>query len=346
MTGDEGGQHSHEWVRDPAQDGIRAWACASCTETSATCGTCGRASGSSLLLCRACERTTAQVLADIEHALGLYEPDPRSPMRSPGNMRLVRGGQGRRQGADDIRATLWGWVARWTEHAGADNAAATDYLRSRHMWAAHNVEASGWDEYRSAMRRLRGQARRIAGLLPQRLTEPCVLCGGDVVQDWADEAWMPHEDGLSDTVRCTRCGTAWGDRAHWRFTTRQHIVELPGVRPDSLVTLDQARMIWPEVPTATWRWWAKRWRDEGDAQVERAWHWWTWHCVYVAGGHPDHAGPDWSGPGEAPTVSGWMPQRGERRGAALYRVGDLHALVMRRVDEGRQGRPVSERIGA
>ena len=82
-------QHTHEWTRTE-HDGIRSWACTGCTETSATCGTCGGASGTSLLLCRRCEQQAARVLDDIDHALGLWQPDPRSPMRSPGNMRLVR----------------------------------------------------------------------------------------------------------------------------------------------------------------------------------------------------------------------------------------------------------------
>jgi hypothetical protein len=323
--------HTHTWVRDEAHDGIRAWACTDCTETSASCGTCERPSGSSLLLCRVCEQRAADVLADIAHALDLHEPSPRSPVPSPGNMRLV---QGPRAGsvvtAADVEGELWAWVACWTEHAGADNAAPLDYLRSRHVWAAHNVEASGWPAYLDAMRALRAAARRLAGLTPQRLPEPCVHCGGAVVQDWSDEDWNPHADGLSDTVRCTRCGMTWGDRSHWHLATLAHLADLPGLHPDSLITLAQARLIWPDVPAATWRKWAQRWRDEGEAQIERARHWWTWHCEHAAGRRPDHADADWSGPGDAPSLAGWLPQFGEHDGAPTYRVGDLQALVLRR----------------
>lgn len=350
MTAGQREQHAaHEWVRDEARGGIQAWACAECDATCATCGTCRKASGTSLLLCQRCEKAEAAVLSDIGHALELWQASPKSPMRSPGNMRLVRGGQpGGITSPADVEARLWSWVARWSEFVGADNAGPLDYLRSRHMWAAHNPEASDWDDYRKATRKLRAEARRIAGLLPQRLPEPCVLCGGAVVQDWADKAWMPHEDGLSDTVRCTRCGTTWGDRTHWRFTQRQRIVELPGVRPDALVTLAHARRLWPEVPAATWRSWAKRWREEGEDAIERARYWWDLRCAFLAGPNawPAFAGPDWQGPGEAPSVPGWMPERGERDGQATYRVGDLHALVVRRAHEGRQGRPVGEKVGA
>jgi hypothetical protein len=221
--------HTHEWVK-AEQGGILAWRCKECAETSATCGTCERASGTTLLLCPSCEKAAAKVLDDIQHALDQWVPNPRSPMHSPGDMRLVlSSGQGAGvTSPSDIDAKLWSWVGRWAEHSGAGNAYALDYLRSRHIWAAHNPEASDWLGYLKAMRSLRRAARRIAGLLPQRLNEPCAMCGGSVVQDWSDGDWMPFEDGLSDVVRCTKCDMTWGDRAHWRFMTRQHIVELPG----------------------------------------------------------------------------------------------------------------------
>lgn len=329
-------QHAHQWR--PAD---QAWTCAECTETSATCGTCNGPSGSSLLLCRDCERRAAKVLDDIDAALDLWEPDPRSPMSSPGDMRLVvvhGSGSAGIASPDGIMGELWGWVARWTEHAGPSNAAALDYLRSHHMWAAHNAEASRWPEYLKAMRSLRHQARRIAGVLPKRLPEPCVHCGGQVVQDWADQWWKPLETGLSDVVRCTGCGVTWGDHARWLFSTRQHVVDLPALHPDALVTMAQARMIWPEVPAATWRSWAQRWREDGEALIERALTWWEAEKAWRAGLRPGYAAEGWQGPGEAPSVAGWLPERGEDHGAPLYRVGDLAALVERWADTERPGR--------
>ena len=341
-------QHRHEWTQSPA-----GWACTTCDQTSATCGTCGRASGSALLLCPSCERRASEVLDGIEHALGLWERTPRSPMRSPGDMRLVRGGGTAAEITDpsDIESRMLAWCARWAEHTGASNVEPLSYLKSRHLWAAHNPETSDWREYLAAMRRLRASARGLAGLLPQRVAEPCPLCGGVVVQDWSDESWEPLETGLSDIVRCTRCATTWGDRTRWRFTMRHHIVTLPGDHPDALVTLEQARMIWPDVPAATWRSWAKRWRDEGDGLIERAWYWWQMRTAYLAGpdAWPSWVGPDWKGPGDAPSLAGWMPQMGEARdGAPLYRVGDLHALALRRASEARPGRRADEgeRVGA
>lgn len=331
----------HDWQRDPEGEGIRAWVCAECTATCATCGTCGRASGTSLLLCGPCERHAARVLDDIDRALGHYQGQPRSHYPSPGDMRLVRvpsAADGGVQTPEDIYDAMLEWAARWTEHTGPTGQGAVDYLRGRHLWAAHNPEASDWHAYLAAMRRLRVQARRIAGLLPTRLPEPCVHCGGQVVQDWADRSWEPLSDGLSDVVRCTRCGMTWGDRSRWRFATRHHVVALPGVRPDALVTLAQARMIWPDVPAATLRSWAQRWREDGDELIERALTWWAAMQRWQAGERPWWAPEDWEGPGEAPSMTGWLPERGEDRGAALYRVGDIAALVERWADASRRGR--------
>lgn len=343
-------QHDHEWRRVDGGQGTRAWQCAQCPETCATCGTCGGPTATSLLLCQRCEREARRVLDGITAALDQYRPDPRSPMSSPGDMRLVPGG-GTRGGITtpgDVHERLWGWVARWTEHTGPSNAAAVEYLADHHVWAAHNPEASDWAAYLVDMRRLRHAARRIAGLLPQRLPEPCVHCGGECVQDWADRSWQALEDGLSDVVRCTRCGMTWGDRTLWRFVTRRRIVEIPGEHPDSLVTMEHARRIWPDVPAATFRDWARRWREDGPDRLERVLLWWATWCMWRAGERPWWAEPGWRGPGEPPSLEGWLPERGERDGRALYRVGDLQALVERWADRQRTGRPSvsSGRIGA
>ena len=343
MTTAPGQHRTHEWTRVEGGTGICEWACTECSETSATCGTCKRASGTSLLLCTSCEREAGRVLDDIADALSHYETPPRSPIGSPGDMRLAPG-FGETTGIQtpaDIEGRMLGWVARWTEYAGASNESASDYLRGRHMWAAHHPEESRWLAYLSDMRRLRHRARGVAGLLPKRHPEPCVHCGGQVVQDWADRWWKPLETGLSDVVRCVGCGMTWGDRAHWLFSTRQHIVDVPAMHPDSLVTLAQARMIWPEVPAGTWRQWIARDRQAWEQSVVGAVTWWQARQARETG--------DW----EAWEAAGWtlgmlieapplaqrmMPERGHRRGVTLYRVGDLLALVERWADEARPGR--------
>ena len=41
------------------------------------------------------------------------------------------------------------------------------------------------------------------------------------------------------------------------------------MQPDALVTLEEARLIWREVPAATWRKWAERERIEPNSWNER-----------------------------------------------------------------------------
>lgn len=335
-----------EWVK-----GELYWNCTDCGAESVTCGTCGRPSGTHLLLCERCQRQADRVLDDIEAALSHYERDPRSLVSSPGDMRLVPVPSGSSVDAletpGQIRDRLWAIVARWTEYVGAQNSDAIDALKAMHIWAAQNPEKSGWTEYLHEARLLRHQARRIAGLLPKRLAEPCVHCGGQCVQDWSDDEWQPLETGLSDVIRCTGCNMTWDDHAGWRFATRHHIFALPEIHPDSLVTLAQARMIFPDVPAATFRSWAQRWREDGESLIERALTWWAAECAWRRGERPWWAADDWKGPGEAPSLAGWLPERGERDGETLYRVGDVLELVNRRADENRRGRrAVSERIGS
>lgn len=330
----------HDWTATE-----RGWRCTECNAESATCGTCGEPSGTSLILCDRCKDRADRVLDDIAKALSHYQRDPRSPVSSPGDMRLVPVRSEHAGGGIDspwqIEDALWAWVARWTEYVGASRSDVYDALKSMHMWAAHNPEASGWPEYQREALRLRHHARRIAGLLPKRLPEPCVYCGGRAVRDWASSTWEPLKHGLSDEVRCTRCHRTWDSVAAFGFATRQHIFDLPNLRPDSLVTLEQARLIFPDVPAATMRWWAFRDREAWEVSVAQAQVWWGARCAWEAGGETwaPWAEFGWVVPGDAPPLATMMmPERGRERGVPVYRVGDIYELVMRRADDARPGR--------
>ena len=74
--------------------------------------------------------------------------------------------------------------------------------------------------------------------------------------------------------------------------------------------------------------------------VERALLWWAAEQMHRAGERPWWADESWAGPGEAPSLVGWLPERGEQNGARLYRVGDIEALVERWADDTRRGRRV------
>jgi hypothetical protein len=112
------------------------------------------------------------------------------------------------------------------------------------------------------------------------------------------------------------------------------------MHPDSLVTLAQARMIWRDVPAATWRRWACEDRKAWRASIDAAQVWWQARCAretdawsaWVASGWDDEA------LAEVPTLAvRVMAEHGMRRGETVYRLGDLHALVRRREDESRPG---------
>lgn len=330
-------RHIHEWTKTDSATGITAWACTGCTETSATCGTCGGPSGTSLLLCEACRERTARVLDDIAHALSMWEPEPRSLVKSPGNMALApQPSSGENVGLrtpDDIEGKLWGWCARWSEFTAPENIGWLGYLRGHLIWGAQNPDESDWSAFLADIRRLRTAARRIAGLLPRFMPEPCAICGGPVIQDRADREWNPLTGQLPDTVRCLRCGRAWDDPILWRFANRQHIVSAPDEHPDALVTLDQARMVWPAVPTSTLWMWIKRDRDARQRSIDEAIVWnEAWNEYENA---PGDAAIERDEP--PALIERMIPERGEREGSALYRVGDIQSAVDRWLDDTRRG---------
>lgn len=300
--------------------------CEQCGDTCATCNVCKRASGSALLVCDRCLEQCARVLTDIEDALSHWQHQPRSVVQA------IRYDQDRRGGnADhvpltltdnpaDIEAVLRDWAEMWADLSGsAKNVGPVEYLRGHHMWAAHNAEGSGWDDYRREMRQLRHRARRMAGLLPQRQAGMCIYCGDDVVRDWADEKWQPRSDGLSDELRCTGCRTQWEDRERWQFANRHTILALPQTHPDRLITRDDARMVFPEVPPATWRWWVMRDAKRGEALLR--------YAEMIATGR---LGPE-------PEPERMPVQSWDQRGRPLYRLADLTAHVEARASETRRG---------
>lgn len=313
---------SHQWTK--IED---IYQCNECGDTCAVCNACSGPTRSALLVCQSCLDRCDEVLTDITAALSHWEPAPRTAIRA------IRYDQDRRGGnvdhvpldtsdtPPDIEAVLWDWVAMWTELSGdAKNVEAVEYLRGHHLWAAHNAEQAAWDDYRREMGQLRHRARRMAGLLPQRQAGACIYCGDDVVRDWADDQWRPRKDGLSDNLRCTGCRTEWEDRNHWRFANRHTILALPQTHPERLVTGEDARTIFPEVPAATWRSWAHRDAKRGEALTRWA----------------ERLGEGYVGPEPEPQR---MPIRSwDRRGRPTYRLADLTAHVEVRASDKRPGR--------
>src|SRR5690606_20480776 len=109
----------------------------------------------------------------------------------------------------------------------------------------------------------------------------------------------------------------------WMFTNRHTIPLIPDIEPDALITIDDARTIWPEVPRKTWNKWRERDLERAAADQER------------------------EDRGELGPPLARMPEEGQDvRGRALYRVRDLHAHVVARREDlaTRPGR--LERISA
>ena len=260
---------THEW--QPTNNGYE---CTGCDETRPACNTCTRVLHSANKACEACLDNARTVLEQTANALGHWQYARRSlipairydrdrsdtgtnPEDQPPSIQHPR----------DVVDCLWSWADNWaeklTETTNTTTEVAgpvTEWLAAHLTWAANNPEQSGWDDYHGEARSMRHHARRLAGLLPKRHYGPCVHCGGRIVQDWADERWQPNTDGLSDTVRCTGCGLTWKNHKAWMFTNRHTLRFLPEAFPDQLVTIEDAWMIYPEVPKGTWR----RWVSEGD----------------------------------------------------------------------------------
>lgn len=312
-------QHNHIWTL-PDEHGT--WTCTDCGDTSPTCivekpsdepGE-GHPTGiPAQHICPSCVRYEQRVLDDIADALGHWQHQPRSLVPA------IRYDRDRIDGSRtdshrptintprDILDVLWLWADMWAETRGEQppTGDVLPFLKRHLIWAANNPHEAAWNDYRSEMRQMRHAARRVSGLLPKRLAGPCVHCGGQIVQDWADHRWQPSPDGLSDTVRCTGCGLTWAHREAWMYTNGHTLRLTPTFAPDTLVTLDDARKhIFPDVPAATWRKWLQRDRERAEAGEPRR-----------------------------------IPERGtDIRGNDLYRVGDLATLVEHRMSDTRPGR--------
>lgn len=268
-------QCAHYWT-----EAERGWECIECDATCEACIECRRWTGGSLLICDPCVKRTRRLLDDIEVAIALYSPSPASIIPA------IRYDKDRISGdrGDDFDPARWtwselhqflvGWADLWAEEAGKDRTTPPlEFMRGHILWAAHN-EGSDWDQWRAEMKRALHTAKREAGLLPKRMAAPCAHCGGTVVQTWATKRLEPHPDGLSDEVECLGCGLTWRSAEAYRHLSKTHLQGLPMVRPDALVTIAEAHLVWPDVPAKTWSTWASRaelpdpagWDERGRAQ--------------------------------------------------------------------------------
>lgn len=193
-----------------------------------------------------------------------------------------------RRDPPSVRAVLTFWEEAWRDAQQQPDPQTTalndtvEYLATNTAWAAQHADT--WTDYRADLRDLIGRLRFLTGAskAPVRSEVPCPECGGTVVQKWTNA-------GLDDTHTCTRCNTTWPSHAHFARALRATFHDLPTTNPDTLVTLDDARRILPDLKRNTLNVWLKRDRDRADA------------------GHPRQ-----------------MPEHGtDAHGKTLYRLGDI-----------------------
>lgn len=322
--------HRHLW--EPVADG---YACPECPATAPACITCRRPVPTGERVCEPCVsharndlrtvrdlyRQLPDVIASIAglHAVR-YDRGSSSVKRTAASTSIIGGDAlvlaaggnvsvhlGRYETSIDpsllaaethdppsVLATVTWWEDTWRAErhdpaattTSVDN--AVDYLLTHTLWAA--TQSVTWGEYQQDLRNLQHRLRALTGETNRPVPEniPCVHCGGRVVRVWSDE-------GLTDVRECQRCGTSWPDVDRLRFTNHLRVLAAPVTDPDTLVTLDQARLALPDLKRNTLNQALKRDRDRAATD-----------------------------PAYAPRV----PERGRnRRGEPLYRLGDITTIT-------------------
>lgn len=271
-------QHTHEW--QPADDRFE---CTQCEATTDPCNTCGRPLNTELTTCDRCLHNARRIITDITEAIdtipfhhaeimGLRAIRYDRPVitGSADSDRLPFGLDRIIEDPDDPRIeaakhpntaidVLRDWATMWADTRGDQVDQWDDYLTSHTMWAAQNPDASGWHDYLTEARRVRGTIRRLLGLTAVKEAAPCVHCGGPVTRTWLN-------DGLDDMRKCEQCGTTWPDETRLAYANRHTVLALRATHPDMLVTIEEAKAILPEARRGTLDTWARR----GVEKPERA----------------------------------------------------------------------------
>ncbi len=261
---------AHDWT--PADD---HWACTTCGDTTEACSECERPLSTSLLVCHGCLTRFQKIPTDIADWMRAYNYgvqlihirairyDRDRITTSDDDARLPFGLDQVTTDPEDTRIAavkhpdqavdyLINWADAWAETLNETRPEdALQYLTDRTLWAVQNPDTSGWDAYLDEARQVRATIRRLLGIAPVTEPVPCVHCAGRVVRDWT-------EDGLDDLRRCTRCRMEWPTEARLLHTNALVLQQLPTTHPDTLITTDQARRIYPNLNPATIRSWIHR----------------------------------------------------------------------------------------
>lgn len=329
----------HSWYTD---EHLVGYVCLDCAEECAECLTCvredraGRPTGSSLLICDDCLAAERKVLDELAEHLARI-PDVAEVAESLSVVKAVAYDQVMARGAADPERLPFGWdalvddwyqgpagartrdgvlelvdawVTQWRDARDEPTAdagrAGTAYLRDHLLWAAQNPDVSAWSDYRQEIRVIRGRARALDPEAPEKVGPRCLDCGGPLVRRW-------RKDGLGDDVLCQLCEKPYTD-----ITFRQAVLaelqrHAAQHSPDALVTVAEARRIFPDLAHDTIQTWITRDRDRAERARKAG-------VEYVRR----------------------LPERGRRRGQKLYRLGDIAAkanpgAVARAFDDAQMG---------
>ena len=271
-------QHTHEWQPTEPHDlgpGYPGYECTSCDATTPGCSECDRPMATSLTVCHPCLDKARKIVTDVAEWIRTYEfgvqlvnlravrydrdriTTSNDETRLPfGLDQIIDDPEDTRISAvknpTDAVAYLVSWAEAWadtrTDTAPDD---ALHYLAEHTLWAIQNKDDSGWDTYIHEARQVRSTVRRLLGIAPVPEPVPCVHCGGRITRDWT-------KTGLDDTRRCQGCGMEWANGGRLEHTNTLVLHQLPTTHPDTLVTTEQARRIYPQLHPATLRKWVQR----------------------------------------------------------------------------------------
>lgn len=271
-------QHTHDWQPTEPHDlgpDYPGYECTECDATTPGCTECQRPLDTSLAVCQPCLNKLRNVVLDVAEWMRTYDYGVQLV-----NLRAIRYDRDRITTSDDAARLPFGldqviddpedtriaavknpttavaylkeWANGWAATRN-DNTPlnALQYLADHTLWAVQNRDDSCWDTYIGEARQVRSTVRRLLGIAPISEPVPCVHCGGRITRDWT-------KHGLDDIRRCQGCGMEWANGARLDHTNALVLHQLPTTHPDTLVTTEQARRVYPQLHPATLRKWVQR----------------------------------------------------------------------------------------
>jgi len=161
---------------------------------------------------------------------------------------------------------LKSWAEMWAEHHNHEiTGNPTSYFRTMTIWASNNPDTSGWHDHWKEIHHIRKRLWFIVGLNPQYEPTPCVVCGAPLKREWTD-------NGLTDTILCVnrKCERrVYRDEEDLAWMNRDFIQKAPRDHPDTLLTREQIRVVYPDLQRKTLNKWIERGLITAKDQNER-----------------------------------------------------------------------------